>query len=125
MNRRAALGWMVSLPILVAGCRSASRPTEGKHAAVLRYPLTMEPYTFNLARSNSTAVGELLRNIYEGPVTQNDRAEIVPCLADHWELSPDGRTVEPIPKRTRPLVLDVYDDQRREHEPNPVRAVRT
>src|SRR5438876_6598595 len=72
-----------------AGC---SRRHGGGIAGVLRYPVVQEPGTMDPARIQDVYTSELLQNVYEGLVVTDAKSQVVPCLAERWEISPDGRT---------------------------------
>ncbi len=73
----------------IAGCRpSSSRSNPG---GVLRYPIVIEPSTFDPAKVTESASGDLLQNIYEGLVGFDENCGIVGRLADHWTVGAGGR----------------------------------
>lgn len=74
--------------ICLAGC---GRTNNSALSAVLRYPLAIEPSTFDPSQVNEGGTGDLLQNIYEGLVAYGPDNRIVPALAEHWEVSRDGR----------------------------------
>ena len=43
-------------------------------------------------RLQDVYTSELLQNVYEGLVTTDAKSQVVPLLAERWEISPDGRT---------------------------------
>src|SRR5258706_2867173 len=73
----------------VGGCGRHSGGGNG--AAVLRYPISLEPLSLDPAVLNETPTIEMLQNIFEGLVTFDAENRVVPCLAEKWEISPDGQ----------------------------------
>lgn len=51
-----------------------------------------QPQTLDPAMANDSISWTYLIQIYSGLVKLNNRLEVVPDLAERWELSPDGRT---------------------------------
>lgn len=70
------------------------RPTSGGggvQQSVLRYPLDAEPSSLDPVTITDITTLELLQNIYEGLVRLDEKSEVVPCLAEKWDISPDGK----------------------------------
>lgn len=51
-----------------------------------------DPTTLDHHKTSTVAEGNLMRDLYEGLVVQNAKAEIVPGVAESWEVSDDGLT---------------------------------
>ncbi|GAB2503372.1 peptide ABC transporter substrate-binding protein [Lysobacter humi (ex Lee et al. 2017)] len=51
-----------------------------------------EPSTLDAHKCQEVACGNVLRDLYEGLVTEDARGRIVPGMATHWSMSSDGRT---------------------------------
>lgn len=51
-----------------------------------------EPSTLDAHRCQEVACGNILRDLYEGLVTEDARGRLVPGIAERWSVSPDGRT---------------------------------
>lgn len=51
-----------------------------------------DPTTLDHHKTSTVAEGNLMRDLYEGLVTQNAKAEVVPGVAESWEISDDGLT---------------------------------
>lgn len=51
-----------------------------------------DPETLDHHKTTTVAVGHLMRDLYEGLVVHNAKAEIVPGVAESWEVSDDGLT---------------------------------
>jgi len=67
--------------------RSASGIVRG---GTFRFNLTESPRSLDPARVGDTASGHIAENICEGLVEFSPELEIVPCLAESWEISQDG-----------------------------------
>ncbi len=51
-----------------------------------------EPSTLDAHRCPEVACGNILRDLYEGLVTEDARGRLIPGMAETWEMSADGRT---------------------------------
>lgn len=51
-----------------------------------------EPSTLDAHRCQEVACGNVLRDLYEGLVTEDAAGRLVPGMAERWEVSGDGRT---------------------------------
>jgi oligopeptide transport system substrate-binding protein len=51
-----------------------------------------EPSTLDAHRCQEVACGNVLRDLYEGLVTEDARGRLVPGMAQRWSVSADGRT---------------------------------
>lgn len=51
-----------------------------------------EPSTLDAHKCQEVACGNVLRDLYEGLVTEDARGRLVPGIAEHWRVSADGRT---------------------------------
>lgn len=51
-----------------------------------------DPETLDHHKTTTVAVGHLMRDLHEGLVIQDARAEVVPGVAERWEISDDGLT---------------------------------
>ena len=51
-----------------------------------------EPSTLDAHKCQEVACGNILRDLYEGLVTEDARGRLVPGMAERWEASADGRT---------------------------------
>lgn len=49
-----------------------------------------DPTTLDHHKTTTVAEGNLMRDLYEGLVVQNNKAEVVPGVAESWEISDDG-----------------------------------
>ena len=50
-----------------------------------------DPTTLDHQKTSTVAEGNLMRDLYEGLVVQNAKAEVVPGVAESWQISDDGR----------------------------------
>lgn len=51
-----------------------------------------DPTTLDHHKTSTVAEGNLMRDLYEGLVVQNNKAEVVPGVAESWKVSDDGLT---------------------------------
>jgi oligopeptide transport system substrate-binding protein len=51
-----------------------------------------EPSTLDAHRCPEVACGNVLRDLYEGLVAEDGGGRLIPGMAEHWEVSGDGRT---------------------------------
>lgn len=51
-----------------------------------------DPTTLDHHKTSTVAEGHIMRDLYEGLVTQNAKAEVVPGVAESWQISDDGLT---------------------------------
>lgn len=49
-----------------------------------------DPTTLDHQKTSTVAEGNLMRDLYEGLVVQNAKAEVVPGVAESWQVSDDG-----------------------------------
>lgn len=66
-------------------------PAQGA-AAQLERGNGPEPSTLDAHRCQEVACGNVLRDLYEGLVTEDARGRLVPGIAERWTVSGDGRT---------------------------------
>ncbi len=83
-TRRAFLAATAGL----VGCGKSSKTKSSSQ--VLRYAIALEPATLDPACIIETPSLELLQNVYEGLVTFDENNRVVPQLAEHLDISPDG-----------------------------------
>lgn len=51
-----------------------------------------EPSTLDAHKCPEVACGNILRDLYEGLVTKDGKGNLIPGMAERWEISGDGRT---------------------------------
>jgi oligopeptide transport system substrate-binding protein len=88
LTRGAVIVLLLALP---AGC-GRGPSDESAPVSTLRYTLIVEPASFDPAKSQDLYTSEMLMNVFEGLVRYNEKNEIVPALAESWELSGDRKT---------------------------------
>lgn len=75
------------LAFLIAGCPRSG----GGKGNILRYALQTNPTNLDPARVEDGDTIDLLQQIFEGLVMWNEQSEVVPNLAEKWDISPDGK----------------------------------
>jgi peptide/nickel transport system substrate-binding protein len=88
----------VACVVVLAGCGAGSEPDgdEAAGPAALTIGFTAEPATLDFTTTDGAAIPEaLLVNVYEGLVKLDQATgEIVPALAESWDVSEDGTTYD-------------------------------
>lgn len=79
------------------GSSPGAPPTSGSASTgaadrTLRVVMIIEPTTLDPAKIPDLYTAELLVHSFESLTRYNDKNEIEPCLAEKWEVSPDGKT---------------------------------
>jgi len=82
-----AAGWFLSRPGLGPGTAPSVRPANG---GTLRL-FSEEPRTLDPALVEDSVSAEYVVEIFGGLVTLDDQLEVVPDLAERWEVSRDGK----------------------------------
>ncbi len=86
--------WTAALSLIIAvagilagqaGTNRATRPREMFHGY-----LTSEPSNLDPARGVDVNEGSVQAKIFDGLVTYDQKMNLVPCLAESWEISSDG-----------------------------------
>ncbi len=77
--------------ILLAGCHGKGGG-DGSKGNILRYAINSPPTTTDPARVQDGDTIDMLQQVFEGLVKWNDKNEVVPNLAEKWEINPDGKT---------------------------------
>lgn len=86
--RRTFLSAALAGPLIAAGC--APPPEDGPRA--FRYRLASDPPSLDPIHTTDTSSATVVFRIFEGLVDQDPvTLDIVPALAERWEISPDGR----------------------------------
>lgn len=75
---------------LAAGLPAAASAQDGE--MVYNRGNDTDPSTLDHHLTSTVAEGHLMRDLYEGLVVQNAEAEVVPGVAEEWEISEDGLT---------------------------------
>jgi len=58
----------------------------------LRVAMQTAPVTFDPAMCQDVETNQMLQQAYEGLVQYDTQNKVVPCLAEKWDISPDGLT---------------------------------
>ena len=81
------------LPLLAAGCGHKSSSSAVAPANnIFRYAIKAAPTTFDPALVQDGDTIDLLQQMFEGLVQWSPDNKIIPCLAEKWEVSPNGLT---------------------------------
>ncbi|MEF2154921.1 peptide ABC transporter substrate-binding protein [Luteimonas sp. FXH3W] len=79
------------LPLLLSGVGLAlSLWSSGLHAATLQRGNGPEPATLDAHKCQEVACGNILRDLYEGLVTESASGQLIPGTAQSWTVSADG-----------------------------------
>ncbi len=103
MSTRLALKFSSFLTVLVlVGCPSPKTeeastpetkfPPEPAKETVYRFPLPADPPTLDPAHVTDTISDTVARRIFEGLVKFSPELEIIPSIAENWDISDDGLT---------------------------------
>jgi oligopeptide transport system substrate-binding protein len=95
VDRRSLIGLMaLGLGITVLpGCGGGGGTGSGEVSGqVLRVAQTTEPTTLDPAKVEDGPTIELLMQVFDGLVQWNTESELVPALAERWEVQDGGRT---------------------------------
>ena len=82
------------LPALLAltGCGHHSGTSSAGDGNVLRVAMVTAPVTFDPAMCQDVETSQMLQQAYEGLVQYGPDNTVVPCLAEKWDVSPNGLT---------------------------------
>lgn len=96
ISRRSALAIFASVPIgaFLSGCTTTGKQAGGSStlANTFRYPLTTDPTTLDPGKVEDGTTIDMLQQVYEGLVKWDENNQIVPNIAEKWDISPDGTT---------------------------------
>ena len=70
----------------------ASNDDRAPKANVYRYPLTTDPTTLDPGKLEDGTTIDLLQQVYEGLVKWDPKNQLVPNIAEKWDISADGKT---------------------------------
>ena len=94
---------VVGLGLVLAACGPGGTPTPGASGApasvapdveqVLHLNVSQEPQFLDPQQATDSISIQVLRSISHPLVYYNEGLELVPGLADSWEVSPDGQTI--------------------------------
>ncbi|HWP31755.1 MAG TPA: ABC transporter substrate-binding protein [Fimbriimonadales bacterium] len=91
LSSLALFGLIAFLLAVFAGCRREGGGYS-KEDHLLIYPIPNDPTTLDPAAVEDGDTIDVLQQIYEGLVKWNTKTEVVPNLAERWEISKDGKT---------------------------------
>jgi oligopeptide transport system substrate-binding protein len=77
---------------LAAGCGHKDGIAAPPPDNILRVPLTTDPTTFDPAKVEDGTTIDMLQQAFEGLVQWTPQNTLAPALAEHWDVSADGRT---------------------------------
>src|SRR5438874_2263713 len=83
---------VVAASAFLAGCHS--RPTSGTGGAagnVLTYALQTKPTTLDPALVEDRDTIDMIQQIFESVVKWDENNQVVPNIAEKWDISPDGK----------------------------------
>lgn len=84
---------LLPLALLAAACGKGSFNNAGGSAGdTFVYPLQAKNTTLDPGKVNDIYVSELLQNVVEPLVMYDEKNEVVPCLAEKWDLTDGGKT---------------------------------
>lgn len=88
---RRLLVILALVAVAAPGC--VRRHVAAGRGDVLRYPIAAEPSSLDPVAITDPATIEMLQNVYEGLVRFDENNRTIPCLAEKWDVSADGREV--------------------------------
>src|SRR5579862_2399505 len=88
MHNRVRIATALGLLISLAGCHFGASGAKGN---VLRYAIQSPPTTLDPAAVQDGDTIDMLQQIFEGLVKWDDKNQVVPNLAEKWDISPDGK----------------------------------
>jgi len=77
-----AIGLLLALLLAISATATAQTLLRGNGP---------EPSTLDAHRCPEVSCGNILRDLYEGLVTEDAKGQLIPGMAERWELSGDGR----------------------------------
>lgn len=94
--RRCAIALATVAALFVGGCDPGSQAvnqpeTTAAGETVLRKGNGAEPQTLDPHRAQGVPEANILRDLYEGLVSENPDGALAPGAAAHWDVSADGR----------------------------------
>lgn len=86
------ISWKAGLLALAAAGMPALMSTTALAEVVYNRGNDTDPTTLDHQKTSTVAEGNLMRDLYEGLVTQDGTAKVVPGAAESWTISDDGLT---------------------------------
>ena len=82
---------VLALGISLAGCAGQSSGTDGEQKTV-RINISADPDSLDPWLSSATDTEAIFHNVFEGLCLYDEGGNIIPGLAESWEISEDGKT---------------------------------
>ncbi len=83
---------VLTIGIQLAGCNpERSNRHYSPDPAVLRIGNGTEPQTLDPHRAEGVPAANILRDLYEGLVSEAPDGQLIPGVAEHWDISEDGK----------------------------------
>jgi len=83
---------ILAILLLLTGCGHHGPASGGGGGNVLRVAMSTAPVTFDPAMCQDVETNQMLQQAYEGLVQYSPDNKVVPCLAERWDISPNGLT---------------------------------
>ncbi len=83
----------VVLAVVMCFSATACGARQSKYGSAFRFPLCAEPVQLDPQMAQDAASVEVLTATMEGLTRLTNEGEVVPAVAETWEISPDGKTV--------------------------------
>lgn len=94
MIRLVILALLISVGLIGYSCTDQADSVDGEGAQqVLRRGNGAEPQTLDPARADDFHSFHILADVYEGLVASAADGSLIPGVAEHWDVSDDGRTM--------------------------------
>jgi peptide/nickel transport system substrate-binding protein/oligopeptide transport system substrate-binding protein len=87
MTKVRGIALCLAVAAMLCGCAQRTIPPD-----TLRLRLSGSPTTLDPAFIVDVSGGRIAAKLFNGLVKLNDKGEIVPDVAEHWQVSDDGRT---------------------------------
>jgi len=83
---------LLALSLLLSLSVSPGQATETKISNILHRGNSTEPVTLDPHQSEDVSSGNILRDLFEGLVTEDAAGKLIPGAAEKWSISDDGLT---------------------------------
>jgi oligopeptide transport system substrate-binding protein len=87
----AASALLLASTAFLSGCPGRGGGVGGAGKNILRYALQTPPTNLDPSRVEDGDTIDLLQQVFEGLVQWSEKNEVVPNIAEKWDLSPDGK----------------------------------
>ncbi|MGI4788350.1 MAG: peptide ABC transporter substrate-binding protein [Janthinobacterium lividum] len=89
----SVLAFGLAASLVMTGCgHKSSTVSQTRASNIFRYPIKTSPTTFDPAMVQDGDTIDVLQQVFEGLVQWSPQNKIVPCLAEKWDVSPNGLT---------------------------------